>query len=205
MMRPWRRSIMPGATSLISRNAAFRCVSMIAFQASSGKETAGARCCWPALFTRMSIGPSVAITSRAAAVSVTSNGAGRVAMPSRPSASAVAATDPDERPFSATSAPASPSARAIAKPMPRVEPVTSARWPLRSKPGWGMGCPLLPGGQPAMPLPDVECSPAGSMLWFTRNGLFGSYLRFTATSPSQFAPEDARSRPATSSSCRKLT
>ena len=80
---------------------------MIARQSASGKSVNGIRLVMPALFTRMSIGPtSFSIFSTAAstaALLVTSNGAATALVPS---AFTAAATASWSRPFMATRAPA---------------------------------------------------------------------------------------------------
>ena len=96
----------------------------------------------PALFTRMSIGPSSASTrataSRTLAPSAMSTPTPRVRAPcSLPITAAVDSAASSERSAMATAAPAAARAEPIAAPIPRADPVTSA----------------VPAGQPHADLP----------------------------------------------------
>ena len=87
-------------------------------KASAGKSSSGARCCMPALLTRMSMGPVSAskpsTAARTAAWSVASKGSSATVAPAPRRAAAAAASLPASRPLSTTAAPAlaSPSASA---------------------------------------------------------------------------------------------
>ena len=134
-------TILPGAlrassrrpTSRAIRNALDRLTAMTRSQSSSECSAAGARRIVPALFSRMSIGPSAASASRddgrrrlriaeVAASPWPTGGRARRSPPPCPSGGTL-------RSCTTTSAPASASASAMARPRPAVAPVTSAIFP----------------------------------------------------------------------------
>src|SRR4051795_7283881 len=137
---PRPRATIPRATARPTRNALVRLVSSTRRHASSGKSSSGDRCCTPALFTRMSSGPSRVSTSvtpaSTASASVTSKATGctrapaAAAVPARPPT--VSSSVPRSRPCTATEHPASTRPRASARPIPRLDPVTSAVRPAMS-------------------------------------------------------------------------
>ena len=144
MMRPDLRGIMlRRATSWLITNRLRMFRSITLSQASTGWSSAGAPQVAPALFTRMSILPSLAIVCstmpRACASSDASAAIHCASMPRAFRCATASSRSAALRELSMSVAPASPSASAICKPSPRDPPVTSATWPLRSK----RSCTLL--------------------------------------------------------------
>jgi hypothetical protein len=132
MMRPERRSRMPGSTARPSSTGLRTKKSSSATWSDHATSATGA-CGWgPVAFsTSTSTGPSrsrTAATSAAtAASSVTSAANGSATPPSRRIASATSRAPPFScRPLTATASPSRASLRAIAAPNPRELPVTRA-------------------------------------------------------------------------------
>src|SRR5688572_26505520 len=135
MMLPLPRLIIPAATALPTMKAEVTLVAISCSNLSVGNWSSGARCCIPALLTRMSIGPISLSACSTASVTLSSFVTSKARARTRTLASAsLAAASPNatlSRALRMTSAPAPASAAAIAKPMPRLEPVTRARRPAR--------------------------------------------------------------------------
>src|SRR6201996_3724210 len=138
MILPWPRASMPLASGWASTKQLVRLTEMTWLQASSGNSVSGARNWMPALLTSTSIPPSSASSRPACSViaawSVISNAqTWKSALgTSARSVDRASCTRSRSRPCSTTVAPARASPVAMAQPIPRVEPVTSARWPVRS-------------------------------------------------------------------------
>ena len=137
-MRPHPRSRIFGPTARAHSHGPFRLVSITMSQSASVSSSIGPRLLTPALFTRMSIGPSSASTSDTSRVtcsaSITSAANPRARRPVAAAISDAADSHASrERPEIATSAPASASACAMTRPSPRAPPVTSARRPSNRK------------------------------------------------------------------------
>src|SRR5690348_3682507 len=132
-IRPARRFIMPLITAFVVWNAPLRLASSTASQSASVSRSRRLSRVSPALFTRMSMGPS-ADSAAAMAASTWTPSATLQANPAArsPSSAAMAADRACSRPTTATLAPAPWRARAMASPMPRVLPVTKATLPARS-------------------------------------------------------------------------
>src|SRR6266545_1758548 len=147
-MRPQPRAYMPGRHRRASRNGASSISRTSIENVSGGKSTTAARCCRPALLTRMSTFRSSRSTA-SRSVRSTTNG--------RPLISAATSLAPaSSRSATSTAAPAAASRVAHARPMPLAPPVTSAVRPPRStsvpitRPSWpGRAC--LPAARPAAP------------------------------------------------------
>ena len=127
------------AASRPTRNALVRSVAITRSQSATSSSSIGTRCWIPALFTRISNGPtcsSTHATPRAASASLVTSNATLWTRPGAKSA-AIAASAAFSRsaliPFSTTVAPASANARANALPIPRLDPVTRATRPVKSK------------------------------------------------------------------------
>src|SRR5712691_13375184 len=126
---PRPRSIICGATARATRNALVTFAVITCSHSASENRSSEWRSWMPALLTRMSISPIAETPSATACSSVTSNGAANA--PSMLAATVSHASG--VRPLIPTRAPAPESARARASPMPRVDPVTRAVRPDRSK------------------------------------------------------------------------
>ena len=134
-IRPKPRADMAGTTALLAWKAADRLTASTWSHFSSGKSASGATCWMPALFTRISTGPSVraAVSIRARTSDGQAMSAPQKAMV-RPDASAIrrraaSISSGSPRPLSITWQPAAARASAMACPMPDVEPVTTALRP----------------------------------------------------------------------------
>src|SRR5438045_5940581 len=163
MIRPRRRgTIERRPTSWQVRNSAVRLRWMTLCQPSSGWSSVVAPHVAPALFTRMSTGPSAATASSTigaiAAVTDMSQTTATDSIPCPPRRATASSSSSRLRATSATRAPISPSASAICKPSPREPPVTSATLPVRSNSCRTPKCPLHACGCAAsgdtLPTPD---------------------------------------------------
>ncbi len=111
-------------------------------QSATATSSIGSRCCTPALLTKIEIGPtsssirSIAVSTAAASVTSKAYACTRSAPNSAARADRARCTRPLSSPFSTTVAPAPARPAAIELPIPRLEPVTNAIRPLRSK----LGC-----------------------------------------------------------------
>ena len=129
MIRPWRRSRMPGRASRVRRTALRNMASNWAVQVASDVSVAGPGAGPPQLMIRISAwpsGPDRPAIDAALAISQT-----RVLnTPRAPwAASATAASRSALRAMARTCAPSLASACAVARPRPREAPVTTARRP----------------------------------------------------------------------------
>src|SRR6266545_3080300 len=134
MMRPQRRSSIPGSSARLSRNGAVAFTARWCSQSAGSVRAMEADSAIPALLTRMSmrgraarIRSSPAARARGSATSISQMTI--AAAPASFSSAATASSWARVRAVMATAAPARPRARATARPMPRPPPVTSATLP----------------------------------------------------------------------------
>ena len=136
MIRPSPLPIMWRATACPTLKTVETLVRINRSNASASNSSSRARCCMPALLTRMSTGPDRAswpsTAARTAAWSVASKASALTAAPVSASRACAAASFASSRPLSTMRAPALASPSASAWPMPCDEPVTSAVLPVRS-------------------------------------------------------------------------
>src|SRR5271156_3953780 len=133
IMWPVRRSIIAGATALLSRNTAFRLVSNTASQSDSAAPWKGPKYPMPALLTSTSIAPrdcSVFCTSFPISFKRVTSAAVTTTLPPPPCSSAAALSSLSAcREHKLSFAPRRPRLRATASPIPRLPPVTNATLP----------------------------------------------------------------------------
>src|SRR3984893_4626020 len=133
MMCPVRRSIIPFATALLSRNTDFKLVSNTESQFASFASWKGPKYPMPALFTKISIAPNacfVFCTSDSISPGrVTSAAVKKIAAPVLLNSSATLSSLSTCRAHKLSFAPILPSLRATANPIPRLAPVIKATFP----------------------------------------------------------------------------
>ena len=137
---PVPRGTIRRATARPTRKALVTFVSMSRYQSWSVNVDERARCWVPTLLTRMSSGPTrssmAATADSTASGSVTSNATAWTAVPVQAAISARAASRRSSSwPLSTTVHPASTRPCARPRPIPRLDPVTRAVRPDRSKAG----------------------------------------------------------------------
>ena len=141
--RPQARSSMPGITARMRRNGPVTFVRRCRSHISRSVRLSGADSAIPALFTRTSIGPSVALTAATASVTASASPTSRmtaiVCPPLARSARATSSTSVRVRAATATAKPAWTNAPAISRPMPRPPPVTNATCLMGSRRRTGRG------------------------------------------------------------------
>jgi hypothetical protein len=130
---------MPGSAACVQWKVPVRFTSSMRCHSAASVLPNGAGDAWPALLTRMSIGPKCRTACAKPACTDASSLTSSAAMATASGASArmdstAAASACASRPASVTRAPRSSKARAQAAPMPRAPPVTSACFPASGRP-----------------------------------------------------------------------
>src|SRR5215831_1678020 len=132
---PVLRRIIEGATARVSRNTALRLVSNTEVQSDSEASWMGVNTPTPALFTRISMGPSAssarAMREEASSECVRSAAREQILTSGCCSSLATASNRLAVRAERPKLAPRLARRRAMASPMPRLAPVTSATFPAR--------------------------------------------------------------------------